>query len=149
MLHALNNTLHERRLDSQYVTMLFSVWNDENMTLQIANAGAVQPVFCHDGEAELVQVEGFPLGLFPNASYEEISLSTRPGDSLLFFSDGITDAENEAGEMFSTERLLDCIRRHAGKPAQQMADAIFAEVQEFQGEHDRFDDETLIVLRVI
>ena len=149
MLRALNNALHERRLDSQYVAMLFTVWNDENLTLQIANAGAVQPVFCHDGEVEMIPVEGFPLGMFPQADYEEISLSTRPGDTLLFFSDGITDAENESGEMFGTERLVDCIRRHAGKPAQEMADAIFAEVLEFQGEHDRFDDETLIVMRIL
>lgn len=148
MLQVLNRALHERRLDTQYVAMLFTVWNDANQTLQIANAGAIQPVFCHDGEVELIPVAGFPLGMFAEASYEEISLATRSGDTLVFFSDGLSDAENEAGEMYGTERLLGSIGRHASLSAQAMAEAIFAEITEFQGSHDRFDDETLIVLRV-
>ena len=52
MLAMLNDALQERRLDSQYVTMLFAVWNDENQTLQVANSGAVQPIFCRAGEVE-------------------------------------------------------------------------------------------------
>jgi sigma-B regulation protein RsbU (phosphoserine phosphatase) len=148
MLQALNASLHERRLDSQYVTMLCTVWNDENLTLQIANAGSVQPILCRDGEIETIPVEGFPIGMFPEAQYEEISISMRPGDSVYFFSDGISDAENEAGENFG-ERLQDAIARHRHLPAEEAVEAIFAEVQEFQGDTERFDDETLIVLRVV
>ena len=51
MLAALNDALQERRLDSQYVTMLFALWNDENQTLQVANSGAVQPIFCRGGQS--------------------------------------------------------------------------------------------------
>lgn len=148
MLQVLNRALHERRLDTQYVAMLFTVWNDSNQTLQLANAGATQPVFAHDGEVELIPVAGFPLGMFAEASYEEISLATRPGDSLVFFSDGLTDAENDEGEMYGNERLMSSIGRHAHLPAPQMAEAIFDEITRFQGSRDRFDDETLIVLRV-
>ena len=148
MLQVLNRALHERRLDTQYVAMLFTVWNDSNQTLQLANAGAIQPVFAHDGEVELIPVAGFPLGMFAEASYEEISLATRPGDSLVFFSDGLTDAENEENEMYGNERLMRSIGRHAHLPAPQMAEAVFDEITSFQGSHDRFDDETLIVLRV-
>src|SRR6201999_2057254 len=54
MLKTLNDSLQERRVDSQYVTMLYSVWNDENQTLQISNAGSVQPIFCREGEVETV-----------------------------------------------------------------------------------------------
>src|ERR1700691_4280159 len=50
MLAHLNDALHERKLDSQYVTLLFALWNDENQTLQVANAGAVPPIFCRGGE---------------------------------------------------------------------------------------------------
>lgn len=148
MLQQLNASLHERRLDSQYVTMLYTVWNDENLTLQIANAGAVQPIYCREGEIEPIPVEGFPIGMFPQAQYEEISLSMRPGDSVFFFSDGISDAENEAGEMFG-DRLKDAISRHRYLPAAEAVDAIFDELQEFQGDCERFDDETLIMLRVV
>jgi sigma-B regulation protein RsbU (phosphoserine phosphatase) len=149
MLRTLNDALQERRLDSQYVAMLFAVWNDENLTVQIANAGAVQPLVCRGGEIETVKAEGFPLGLFPNAEYEEFSLSTQPGDSLIFFSDGIPDAQNVAGDMFGEDRLVACVRKNWQKPASKIADAIIGEVAKFQGKRDRFDDETVVVLRVL
>ena len=47
----LNDALQERKLESQYVTMLFALWNDENRTLPVANSGAVQPIFCRDGQS--------------------------------------------------------------------------------------------------
>ena len=105
MLKQLNDSLQERKMDAQYVTMVFAVWNDEKQTLQIANAGAVQPLFCRGGQVETVQAEGFPLGMFKDVSYEEFTLSTRPGDAVIFFSDGIVDAVNDKEEMFGNERL--------------------------------------------
>ena len=113
MLAALNDQLQERKLDAQYVTMLMAVWDDENQTLQMANAGSVQPVFvsntgCDNPAQRIVktiQAEGFPLGLFPGAEYEEFTFSTQPGDMIVFFSDGIVDAENADHEMFGTDRL--------------------------------------------
>ncbi len=105
MLKQLNDSLQERKMDAQYVTMVFAVWNDEKQTLQIANAGAVQPLFCRGGQVETVQAEGFPLGMFKDVSYEEFTLSTRPGDAVIFFSDGIVDAVNEQEEMFGDARL--------------------------------------------
>jgi phosphoserine phosphatase RsbU/P len=149
MLKALNEALQERRLDSQYVAMVYAVWNDTNQTLQIANAGASQPIFCRSGEVETIRAEGFPLGMFPEAEYEEFSLSTRPGDSFIFFSDGIVDAQNSAGEMFGDELLIQVVRENQHKSASELAETILAEVTKFQGDVDRFDDETVVVLRVI
>ena len=148
MLALLNDALQERKLDSQYVTMLFALWNDENQTLQVANSGAVQPVFCRAGQSITVQAEGFPLGLFPNVTYDEINVATQPGDVIVFVSDGILDAENEKDEMYGEERLSGLLCAHRDHPAQDIADAILADVTRFQGAHDRFDDETIIVLRV-
>jgi phosphoserine phosphatase RsbU/P len=149
MLKTLNDSLQERRVDSQYVTMLYSVWNDENLTLQISNAGSVQPIFCREGEVETVKAEGFPLGMFPGVKYEEFTLSTQPGDSLIFFSDGLADAQNAAGDMFGTERLISVVQKHQHKSAAKIADAIFIEVGKFQKGAERFDDETVVVLRVL
>jgi sigma-B regulation protein RsbU (phosphoserine phosphatase) len=177
LLAELNNQLQVRKLDSQYVTMLMAVWNDETRTLQIANAGSVQPLYVTnaaaatagptgkkaavagvecDGPAEglnvqTVQAEGFPLGLFPNAQYDELTIATKPGDVLVFFSDGIADAENAEGEMFGTERLNEVLRAHpaACHSAQATVDAILAAVNEFQAGTAHFDDETLVVLRVL
>jgi len=149
MLEALNEALQERRLDSQYVAMVYAVWNDSNQTLQIANAGATQPIFCRSGEIETIQAEGFPLGMFPEATYEEFSLATRPGDAILFFSDGIPDAQNAAGEMFGDLMLMRVVRENQHKSAAEIASTILDEVTQFQGDTDRFDDETVVVLKVI
>lgn len=149
MLRMLNDALQERRLDSQYVTMLYGLWNDENLTLQIANGGSVQPLFCHGDEVDTIRAEGFPLGMFPNATWEEFSIATQPGDSVVFFSDGIVDAQNGAGEMFGTDRLLAVVRKHRQKSASKLAESVLTEVGRFQGKRDRFDDETVLVLRVV
>jgi sigma-B regulation protein RsbU (phosphoserine phosphatase) len=181
LLAELNNQLQERKLDAQYVTMLMAVWNDDTRTLQIANAGSVQPLYvsgaspaaadsgkrvARSGGAaataecvipadgftiNTVQAEGFPLGLFPNAQYEELTIATKPGDVLVFFSDGIVDAENAQGEMFGTERLSQVLREHpaACNSAQTTVDAILAAVNAFQAGTAHFDDETLVVLRVL
>ena len=148
MLANLNDALQERKLESQYVTMLFAVWNDEQRTLQVANSGAVQPIFCRGGESVTVRAEGFPLGLFPNVTYEEFNVATQPGDAIVFVSDGISDAENAAGEMYGQDQLAGVLCSHRDQSAQEIADAILADVTRFQGGHDRFNDETIIVLRV-
>jgi sigma-B regulation protein RsbU (phosphoserine phosphatase) len=148
MLAHLNDALQERKLDSQYVTLLFALWNDENQTLQVANSGAVQPVFCRSGQSLTVKAEGFPLGLFPNVTYEEFNVATQPGDAIVFVSDGILDAENENEEMYGQENLSSLLCANRDLPASEIADAILADVARFQGSKDRFDDETIIVLRV-
>ena len=149
MLKQLNDSLQERKMDAQYVTMVFAVWNDEKQTLQIANAGAVQPLFCRGGQVETVQAEGFPLGMFKDVSYEEFTLSTRPGDAIIFFSDGIVDAVNDKEDMFGNERLTELVTSHIQCTAQEMVDAIYQELSTFQGGVERFDDETVIVLKVL
>jgi sigma-B regulation protein RsbU (phosphoserine phosphatase) len=148
MMALLNDAIQERKLDSQYVVLLFALWNDENQTLQVANSGAVQPLFCRAGESVLVKAEGFPLGLFPNVTYEEFSVATQPGDVFIFVSDGILDAEDDKDEMYGEERLQRLLCSIRNLTAQEIADAILADVGAFQGTRDRFDDETIIVLKV-
>ncbi len=148
MLALLNDALQERKLESQYVTMLFALWNDESRTLQVANSGAVQPVFCRLGQSATVRAEGFPLGLFPDVTYDELNVDTEPGDAIVFVSDGILDAENAQGEMYGQERISGLLCSRRDQSALEIADAILADVSRFQGEQERFDDETIIVLKV-
>jgi sigma-B regulation protein RsbU (phosphoserine phosphatase) len=154
MLAALNDQLQERKLDSQYVTMLMAVWDDRNQTLQIANAGSVQPLFVAADATKppavrTINAEGFPLGLFPNAEYEEFTLSTQPGDLIVFFSDGIVDAVNADGEMFGDERLKQLLESQRQPTARSTVDAILQAVTDFQAGTAHFDDETIVVLRVL
>jgi phosphoserine phosphatase RsbU/P len=156
MLAALNDQLQERKLDSQYVTMLLALWDESNQTLQIANAGSVQPLFVAASadptkppSVRTIKAEGFPLGLFPNAEYEEFTLSTRPGDLIVFFSDGIVDAINATSEMFGDERLTHLLESQHHPTAQSTVDAILQAVTDFQSGTDHFDDETIVVLRAL
>ena len=153
MLAALNDQLQERKLDAQYVTMLMAVWDDQNQTIQIANAGSVQPVFVTnttgdpaDRIVRTIEAEGFPLGLFPGAVYEEFTLSTQPGDMVVFFSDGIVDAINATGEMFGDDRLKQLLESQRHPTAQSTVDAILQAVTDFQSGTAHFDDETIVVL---
>jgi sigma-B regulation protein RsbU (phosphoserine phosphatase) len=148
MLRLLNDAIQERKLESQYVTMLFALWDDARRTLRIANSGAVQPIFFHACQSSAVRTEGFPLGMFPDVTYDEIEVAAEPGDIVVFVSDGILDAENEKEEMYGQERLSQLLCDHRDLPPAEIASVILDDVSRFQGSHDRFDDETIIVLRV-
>ena len=148
MLAQLNNSLQERKLESQYVTMLFALWDDASRTLKVANSGAVQPVLYSHCSAQTIKAEGFPLGLFPGVSYDQLSVQAAFGDVLVFASDGILDAENEKEEMYGPERLAAVLCSRSAGSALEIADAILDDVSRFQGTHDRFDDETILVLKV-
>ena len=159
LLAALNDQLQERKLASQYVTMLIAVWDDDARTLQIANAGSVQPLFVTADTTSLtnaidvrtIKVEGFPLGLFPDVVYEELTLVTQPGDLVIFFSDGIVDANDSKTEMFGSDRLCTLLQHHptATQSSEAAVDAILDAVALFQGGTEHFDDETVVVLRIL
>ncbi|KAA6464512.1 GAF domain-containing protein [Acidobacteria bacterium AB60] len=148
MLGQLNDALQERKLDSQYVTMLYAVWNDDDRCLQVSNSGAVQPIMCRNGQSTVIKAEGFPLGMFPDVAYDEHRIETQPGDAIILVSDGILDAENENDEMYGDERLASTLCGHRQMSAADIAEAILADVSRFQDGADRFDDETIIVLKV-
>ena len=148
MLGQLNDALQERKLDSQYVTMLYAMWSDEDRCLRVSNSGAVQPVVCRGGQSSVIRAEGFPLGMFPEVTYDEHRIETQPGDAIIFVSDGILDAENEKDEMYGDERLANMLCGHRELSAAEIAEAILSDVSRFQDGHDRFDDETIIVLKV-
>ena len=149
MLAALNEQLQERKLDAQYVTLLFAIWNDNDKTLQVANAGGCQPLFCRAKGVEPIQATGIPLGMFPDVEYEEFTLSTQPGDTIVFYSDGMIDAENDQDEMFDMDRLQGVVKEHRHCSATTMVANILKAVSDFQGPVEHFDDETVIALRVI
>ena len=112
MLAMLNDALQERRLESQYVTMLYALWNDENQTLQLANSGAVQPVFCRAGGSHPIRAEGFPLGMFPNVTYDEFSVATRTGRCLcLCFRRHSGCRERARGDVRRRPPVGDALRR--------------------------------------
>jgi sigma-B regulation protein RsbU (phosphoserine phosphatase) len=149
MLRSVNFSLGERPIAAQFVSIIYALWNDEDMSLRIANSGLPHPYRCSKtGKAERVEISGLPLGLFPTAEYDEVTFSTRPGDVFLFFSDGIPDAQDEAGTVFGMKRLARVLENHCRQSANEIVDAVFAEVNRFVGHVEAFDDQTVAVLKI-
>src|SRR5207253_10474343 len=78
MLSAVNFSLGERRIDGQFVSLIYAVWDDKNRTLQVANSGLPRRMYCHDGKIEVIEVTGMPPGLFDDAEYDEFYLRVKP-----------------------------------------------------------------------
>ena len=95
-----------------------------------------------------LEVNGMPLGLMDDAEYEDLSIDLEEGDFIVFCSDGVIEAENEAGEMYQTERLLEAIKRaDSGLSAQKMVELVVRDVTTFVGDEEASDDITIVVLR--
>jgi len=148
MLSAVNFSLSERRIDGQFVSLIYALWDDEHRELRVANSGLPRPVYCHSGKIELIEATGLPLGLFDEAEYEELTFKPNPGDLFVFFSDGILDAQNRNRELFGRGRLEQIVTGTCSLSAEAVVDAIFKAVAEHAGNEDAFDDQTVVVLRV-
>src|SRR6184192_3549691 len=125
MLAAVNYSLAERRIDRQFCSLIYSVWDDRNLTLQVANSGLPRPIYCHKGKTQLIEATGLPLGLFDDAEYDEFVFQAEPDDIFVFFSDGILDATNRAGELFGRRRLEKIIAECSSEPADSIVKSIF------------------------
>jgi len=148
MLAAVNYSLAERRIDGQFCSLIYSVWDDQNLTLQVANSGLPRPIYCHKGKTQFIEATGLPLGLFDDAEYDEFTFQAEPGDLFVFFSDGILDATNRAGDLFGRTRLEKIISNCADNSADSIVKSVFKAVAEHAAGVETFDDETVVAIRV-
>jgi sigma-B regulation protein RsbU (phosphoserine phosphatase) len=148
MLAAVNYSLAERRIEAQFVSVIYAVWDDVNRTLQVANSGLPRPVYCHDGKTQLIEATGLPLGLFDDADYDEFTFQASDDDVFVFFSDGILDATNKAGDLFGRTRLEKVITEQCASSAEAMVKAIFKAVAEHARGVETFDDQTVVAVKV-
>jgi phosphoserine phosphatase RsbU/P len=148
MLRALNGFLGERLIEGRFMTLCFATWNRQRRRLRIANAGQEQPLLCHAGRCEKVPLTGFPLGIFAEATYDERTLILEKDDIIVFYSDGIGDAQSRGGEFFGAGRVATIVRDNAELTADGLADKILEEADSFSGGQHPADDRTLLVLKV-
>jgi len=148
MLSAVNLSLAERRIEAQFVSLIYAVWDDERRTLTVANSGLPRPVHVHAGKNEVVEATGLPLGLFDETSYDEFSFRMKPGDLFVFFSDGILDARNRTGELFGRGRAENVIATCGGTSADCVVDSLFKAVAEHAAGVETFDDQTVVAIKV-
>lgn len=152
VLGHLNRVLLENSLEGQFMTAFYAVLNPADGVVHFANAGHPSPRWWRratDRVEPLPDVGGIPLGLERDSSYQQARAEIEPGDLLVCYSDGLTEAMNEAGEIFGLHRLDTAIRDSV--PARRDAEAVKTSVLErldgFLAGRSAFDDITLVVLQ--
>ena len=146
LMKALNDALIERKVEARYVTLGVLLWDSATRRIVMANAGALPPMICRGTEILKIRVEGVPLGLLDAREYEEVTFQAEPGDTIVLYSDGITDHLNAAGTEFGRGRLVQLVRAHVDKPPDELIGEIFKELDKFSTV--AFDDQTVFVMKV-
>lgn len=138
VLSTLNKRLSIRGVPRRYAALQYAVYQPDRRCLRVASAGMVGPLVLSSGGCQALELSGIPPGLFPDSTYETHEFSLRPGDAVLFCSDGITDAMNADGENFGLERLQElCDGYDPG--SLELLSRIFQAVERFsdtRGQHD-------------
>jgi serine phosphatase RsbU (regulator of sigma subunit) len=149
VMRKVNSLMHESTDRDKFVTAFYGVLDAKNRVLIFSNAGHNPPILVRtNGSIEQLVEGGVTLGVLADARYDERPLALDPGDVLVMYTDGITEAESPSGEQFGTQRLEEIITRLAGSSAQEILDAIVEETLEWCGARGQSDDLTLVVLKV-
>jgi len=148
MLRLINAALAQRRVDAQYVSLVYAIWHDDQRLLQVANSGLPRPIHCRGGKIERVEAVGVPLGLFDKVEHEQLTFRGNAGDVFVFFSDGIVDATDREGNLFGRGRVEHVVQQNWKKTADEIVSAIFNAVIEHTASASQFDDQTVVVLKV-
>jgi serine phosphatase RsbU (regulator of sigma subunit) len=146
-LRSANQLFYQNTTDSSYATLFFAEYNDETRRLRYANCGHLAALLLRrDNTLERLGSTCTVLGLFPewDCSIEEQQLF--PGDILALYTDGITEAFNDAEEEFGEHRLIEVLRRNSSRSSQELLAAIVDNVQRFSP-REQSDDMTLIVAK--
>jgi len=147
LLRSVNRLFHQNTGESAYASLFFADYDDETRRLRYANCGHLSGLLLRsDGKLERLDSTGTLLGLFHewDCSFQECQLS--PGDLLVLYTDGVTEANDDAFEEFGEERLIDALRRGRDLSCEALMTAIADEVRRFDA-HEQHDDVTLIVAK--
>ncbi|MBI4476750.1 MAG: GAF domain-containing protein [Acidobacteria bacterium] len=148
VLESINTILHERQLESYYCTLCYALFDLKRRTVAFANSGLPFPLHSTSEGCEQIKVSGLPLGTFPGSTYDEVAFPFVKGDTYVFCSDGIFEAQNVRGEDFGIDRLCEIVQRNRELPAARLAETIFNAVTAFRGDTPATDDMTAVVAKI-
>jgi serine phosphatase RsbU (regulator of sigma subunit) len=134
-----------------FITTFYASYDPVTRGLAWANGGHNQPLLWRVREQDVVwlDADGMLVGILKDVEYEERRMSLDPGDILLLYTDGITEAKNEAGEMYGEDRLRQLVRENAHLSAQELLDHIYETAHEWGRNVVQYDDVTAIVMKVV
>ena len=140
-----NTALVHRAIESRFVTLFYAVLAPDG-ELTFCNAGHNPPFLVSADGIKRLETGGMPLGLFAGAPLEEETVRMAPGDFLVTFSDGVSEALNPEGEEFEDARILESIEGAAGRDAQSQLEHLFSSVNTFTAGAVQNDDVTVLVV---
>ena len=142
----INKVLTRRAIDARYATLLYGQL-DKDGHLAFCNAGHNPPLVYGSGGLQRIESGGMPVGLFEMAPYSVDSLELKPGDTMVIYSDGVTEAQNLAGEEFGEGRLVQVMQENHLGSAENVLDKIIAAVKHFAHGAEQYDDVTALVVK--
>jgi serine phosphatase RsbU (regulator of sigma subunit) len=146
VLARVNETLLSRIPPNMFITCFYAILDPESGRLVYANAGHNLPCCRHEDATTDLEARGMPLGLMPGMDYEEKESGLAPGESVLFYTDGLIEAHNPHGEMFGTPRLRSLLSEYSGG-GRSLSATLLEELYSFTGEEwEQEDDITLLTL---
>jgi serine phosphatase RsbU (regulator of sigma subunit)/catechol 2,3-dioxygenase-like lactoylglutathione lyase family enzyme len=144
-LRSVNQLFYENTADGDYATFFFAEYNDKTGWLRFANCGHLAALLLRrDGTLERLASIATVLGLFQGWDCMLEERQFFPGDTLVLYTDGMTESFNDSGEEFGERRLIEALQRHRGKSSQALVSSLLDEVRQFNP-NEQQDDITLIV----
>jgi sigma-B regulation protein RsbU (phosphoserine phosphatase) len=150
LMLSLNEMIYNDTKSEKFLSCFLGLIDTRRNGLHFINAGHCPPIVvrAQDGTFEELSTGGTVVGLFPDSEYQRGSVQLEPGDILVCCTDGITEACNVNEDEFGTEGLAKCVAMHRTKPAQQIVDAVLAEVTAFARGGPHQDDKVLMLVKV-
>jgi phosphoserine phosphatase RsbU/P len=148
MLASTNASLRDRPVEGQFLALIYALWDERSNSMLISNSGLPRPIFCHNGETQIIDARGLPLGLFSDVTYDEVRIHAKAGDVFVFISDGIIDAANQAGDIFGRGRVEDVVAKNCTRSADDIVTAIFEAADAFAAGTTPFDDQTVVAVKI-
>mgnify|MGYP002713135035 CR=1 FL=1 len=148
-LRRVNRHLVDVNNTGMFVTSIYGVLNHKTGEFSYARAGHHTPALVDAGgnEVAVTKERGQLLGILPEPALDVNMVVIAPGSTLLLYTDGMCDVFNEQEELFGENRLREMVATHRSGSAQEICDTIMSALQEYQGEHDQFDDMTVVAIK--
>lgn len=144
----LNEALCTVTRGEQFMTLFCCVLDLDELSLTATNAGHPQPILIRNGEPAVLGAHGLLLGIMPETAYESMRIPLKPGDTLVFFTDGLSEAMSRTQEQFRTHGVVHALQAASWNTAEEAADVVWSALQRHQSGTRAADDQTLLVVRV-
>jgi serine phosphatase RsbU (regulator of sigma subunit) len=150
ILQKVNRLLYESIERDRFVTAVYGVLDSRNKVFTFSNAGHNPPILRRiSGEIDFLKDGGVALGALPGSEYQERPVSLMSGDILLFYTDGVTEVLNSAGEEFGVDRLLKALDESSHLDSGEIIDYIVKKTEKFRSSERDIDDLTMIVIKTL